>query len=126
MESLWRLSMSKLTVLEKKDAVNCPIRDVIDRIGDKWSLLVLCALAEEPIRFNALKRTIGDISQKVLARVLKDLELEGYITRTVFDQSPPKVVYDLTKMGLSVLVPVGQLIEWANENHSEIRKNRER
>jgi len=116
--------MHKVTVLEKKDSMNCPIRDVIDRIGDKWSLLILVVLSEQPTRFNALKRAIGDISQKVLTKVLKELEHDGYIKRTVFDESPPKVVYELTEMGASILKPLGYLIEWAEENHSNIKNNR--
>ena len=116
--------MHKVTVLDKKDAENCPIRDVIDRIGDKWSLLILVVLSEQPTRFNALKRAIGNISQKVLTKTLKELEQEGYITRTVFDESPPKVVYQLTEMGFSILTPVGHLINWAEENHANIKMNR--
>ncbi|OUR83885.1 transcriptional regulator [Colwellia psychrerythraea] len=116
--------MHKVTVLDKKGALDCPIRDVINRIGDKWSLLILVVLSEQPTRFNELKRTIGDISQKVLTKVLKELEQEGYITRTAFDESPPKVVYDLTEMGLSVLTPVGQLIDWAEKNHALIKEHR--
>lgn len=116
--------MHKVTVLDKKDAENCPIRDVIDRIGDKWSLLILVVLSQQPTRFNALKRAIGNISQKVLTKTLKELEQEGYITRTVFDESPPKVVYQLTDMGLSVLIPVSHLIDWAEQNHANIKKNR--
>ncbi len=118
--------MHKVTVLDKKGALDCPIRDVINRIGDKWSLLILVVLSEQPTRFNELKRTIGDISQKVLTKVLKELEQDGYITRTVFDQSPPKVVYELTDMGISILTPVGHLIEWAENNHSSIKNNRSR
>lgn len=117
--------MSHLTVVEKRDAENCPIRNVVDRIGDKWSLLILFALNEQPTRFNELKRIIGDISQKVLTKTLKDLQQEGYISRTVYDVSPPKVVYDLTGLGRSVLVPIGQLVHWANENHQTIKRNRE-
>ena len=116
--------MLKVTVLDKKDAVNCPYRDVIDRIGDKWSLLILAVLEQHPTRFNELKRTIGDISQKVLSDTLKDLEADGYITRTVYDQSPPKVVYELSELGTTVLLPIKQLVMWAEENHETIRNNR--
>jgi DNA-binding HxlR family transcriptional regulator len=116
--------MLKVTVLDKKDAANCPYRDVIDRLGDKWSLLVLAVLEQNPTRFNELKRTIGDISQKVLTKTLRELEADGYITRTVYDESPPKVVYRLSKMGLNVLVPINQLVGWAEENHEAIRNNR--
>ncbi|WP_462173276.1 winged helix-turn-helix transcriptional regulator [Pseudoalteromonas xiamenensis] len=116
--------MHKLTVLEKKDALNCPIRNVIDRIGDKWSLLILLALSERPTRFNELKRIIGDISQKVLTKSLKLLEQDGFVLRTVYDESPPKVVYELTELGSSVLAPVGELIRWANLHHAAIERNR--
>lgn len=116
--------MHKLTVLKKNDSEKCPIRDVIDRIGDKWSLLILMFLSEDPARFNHIKKTIGDISQKVLARTLRMLEYEGYITRTVFDERPLKVVYQLTEIGQSVLTPINILVEWANKHHEHIRKHR--
>ena len=116
--------MLKVTVLDKKDAENCPYRDVIDRIGDKWSLLVLVVLDEGTSRFNEIKRTIGDISQKVLTKTLRDLEADGYITRSVYDERPPRVVYELSQLGLSALVPIAALVEWAEANHSAIRRNR--
>ena len=116
--------MLKVTVLDKKDAANCPFRDVIDRIGDKWSLLILVVLEQGPARFNELKRAIGDISQKVLTKTLRELAADGYVTRTVFDESPPKVVYGLTELGTTVLAPVARLVEWAEENHESIRRNR--
>lgn len=116
--------MLKVTVLDKKDAQYCPYRDVIDRIGDKWSLLVLVVLNEGTSRFNEIRRTIGDISQKVLTRTLRGLEADGYITRTVYDKSPPRVVYELSDMGRSALVPIAALVEWAEANHSAIRRNR--
>ncbi len=116
--------MLKVTVLDKKDSIHCPYRDVVDRIGDKWSVLVLVILEQNPTRFNALKRTIGDISQKVLTKTLRDLEADGYITRLVYDESPPKVEYQLSDMGWEVLVPLRQLVEWAEENHKAIRHNR--
>ena len=118
--------MLKVTVLDKKDAVNCPYRDIIDRIGDKWSLLILAVLEQHPTRFNELKRTIGDISQKVLSKALRDLEADGYITRTVYDESPPKVVYKLSELGEAVLLPINQLVKWAEENHDVIRNNRKK
>lgn len=111
---------------EKINLENCPIRNVVDRIGDKWSLLVLLALAHKPTRFNELKREIGDISQKVLTKVLKELEQDGYVNRSVFDQSPPKVVYSLTELGTSLLKPMGQLIDWADTHHAAIKSNRKR
>ena len=118
--------MLKVTVLDKKEAVNCPYRTVIDRIGDKWSLLILAVLEQHPTRFNELKRTIGDISQKVLSKTLRDLEADGFIIRTVYDENPPKVVYELSEIGLSVLLPIKELVKWAEENHDTIRKNRKK
>ena len=117
--------MLKVTVLNKKDAENCPYRDVIDRIGDKWSMLVLAVLEQSPTRFNELKRNIGDISQKVLTKTLRDLEADGYIIRIVYDASPPKVVYELSDIGRNVLVPITQIVKWAEENHEIIKTNRE-
>ena len=116
--------MLKVTVLDKKDAVNCPYRDVINRIGDKWSLLILAVLEQNPTRFNELKRTIGDISQKVLTKTLRELEADGYVSRTVYDTSPPKVVYQLSQIGLDVLKPIHDLVSWAENNHDTIRRNR--
>ena len=116
--------MLKVTVLDKKDAENCPFRNVIDRIGDKWSLLILVVLEEKPVRFNELKRTIGDISQKVLTKVLRELEADGYLSRTVYDTSPPKVIYQISSMGQSVLTPIKELVKWAEQNHESIKKNR--
>ncbi len=116
--------MLKVTVLDKKDSINCPYRDIIDRIGDKWSTLVLVILEQNPTRFNELKRTIGDISQKVLTKTLRELEADGYIARQVYDESPPKVEYRLSDLGWKVLMPLRQLVQWAEENHETIRHNR--
>ena len=80
-------------------ATRCPIRDVLDCIGDRWSLLALVTLAGGTLRFTELKRAIGDISQRMLAQTLRGLERDGYVTRTVYPTVPPKVEYSLTKHG---------------------------
>jgi len=98
----------------------CPIRDVLDRIGDQWSLLVISALADEPKRFNTLLRELGDISRQMLSRTLRKLEQDGYILRTVFAQVPPRVEYQVTPLGGSFLEPVRGLIAWADNHHAEI------
>ena len=98
----------------------CPIRDVLDRIGDQWSLLVLQSLEGGTLRFNELGREIGDISKQMLSRTLKHLEQDGYITRTVFPEVPPRVEYDLTELGRSFLVPMKGLVAWADQNHRRI------
>lgn len=104
----------------------CPIRDVLDRIGDQWSLLVLEALEPQTLRFNSLHREIGDISRQMLSRTLKKLENDGYVSRTVYAEVPPRVEYTLTDLGGSFLKPMKILIQWANDNHEAIclaRKN---
>lgn len=98
----------------------CPIRDVLDRIGDQWSLLVLETLADGTLRFNELGRAIGDISRQMLSRTLKRLEQDGFVSRTLFAEVPPRVEYELTALGRSFLVPMRTLIQWADENHRAI------
>lgn len=102
----------------------CPIRDVLDRIGDQWSFLVLEALADRTVRFNELNREIGDISKQMLSRTLKRLEMDGFVTRTVFPVVPPRVEYKLTDMGRSFLVPMQALIKWADTYHAQVCHSR--
>jgi len=104
----------------------CPIRDVLDRIGDQWSLLILNALARRFMRFNELHREIGDVSRQMLSRTLKRLESDGYISRTVYAEVPPRVEYELTGLGRSFLGPMQTLIQWAEDNHAGIRMARRR
>ena len=101
------------------------MRNVLDRIGDKWSVLILSALASRPYRFGELKRAIGDISQRMLTQTLRDLQSDGLIERTVFATSPPSVEYRLSPMGESILPPLGALVDWAKQNHPAIRQARE-
>lgn len=103
----------------------CPIRDVLDRIGDQWSLLVLMLLEGRTVRFNALKREIPDISKQMLSRTLKRLEQDGLISRTLYAEVPPRVEYALTNLGASFMSPLKRLINWANENHRNIVENRQ-
>lgn len=98
----------------------CPIRDVLDRIGDQWSLLILEALEIQTLRFNELSREIGDISKQMLSRTLKRLEQDGFILRTIYPEVPPRVEYQLTGLGRSFLVPMQTLIVWADSNHHAI------
>ncbi|MBT0725675.1 helix-turn-helix transcriptional regulator [Rosenbergiella sp. S61] len=98
----------------------CPIRDVLDRIGDQWSLLILESLASKAFRFNELHREIGDISRQMLTVTLKRLEFDGYISRTVFAEVPTRVEYRLTVLGESFLQPLRQLVDWADSHHEAI------
>ena len=107
---------------------DCPIRNILARISDKWSLLVLYTLNQEPtMRFNALQKSIPDISQKMLTVTLKTLEEDGFVNRKVYAEVPPKVEYSLTNRALSLLPCINTLIAWAKENMEDIildRKNR--
>lgn len=98
----------------------CPIRDVLDRIGDQWSLLILGSLSGGPMRFSALARAVGDISKQMLSRTLQRLEQDGLVSRTVFPEKPPRVEYELTDLGRSFLQPLRALVVWADQNHARI------
>ena len=102
----------------------CPIRDILDRIGDQWTMLVLWSLADGTLRFTEIKRRIGDISQRMLAQTLRRLEQDGIVARTVFPVVPPRVDYELTPLGRSLLGPLNSLVDWADTNHDEIRAAR--
>ena len=100
--------------------LNCPIRNVIDKFGDKWSLLVLYHLNE--LRFNELHRDMSDCSQKMLSQTLKRLEQIGLISRQVYPEVPPRVEYSLTARGQSLMPHVSALIGWALEHFEEMNK----
>lgn len=102
----------------------CPVRDVLDKIGDKWSMLLVMTLASGPKRFNQLHRDIPDISQKMLTQTLRNLQRDGMVARQVFDTKPPSVEYSLTTLGQSLIVPFGHLIEWANDSIGTIQQSR--
>lgn len=103
----------------------CPIRDVLDRIGDQWSLLILEALGRESVmRFNELSREVEGISRQMLSRTLKRLEQDGFVGRTVYAEVPPRVEYALTELGHSFLGPMRALVAWADGHHDQIRDAR--
>jgi DNA-binding HxlR family transcriptional regulator len=104
----------------------CPVRDVLDKVGDKWTTLIVCALATGPMRFGALSRAIPDISKRMLTQSLRMLERDGMISRAVFPTKPPSVEYRLTPLGQSMLEPLVQLVTWAEDSHDAIRAARER
>ena len=106
---------------------NCPIRNVLSRVGDKWSMLILFTLENPPtIRFKELQRNIPDISQKMLTATLKALEADGLISREVFPEVPPRVEYALTEKGKSLLPLIDNLLTWASNNMEDIIASRER
>lgn len=103
----------------------CPIRNVVARFGDKWSLLVLLVIDGSGIvRFNELGRMIPDISTRVLSTTLKTLEADGLIDRKVYAQVPPKVEYSLTETGKSLIPLIMQLTEWAQANMKNVMSHR--
>ena len=114
---------------ELRDALypNCPVRNVLSRVGDKWSMLVLFTLeANERQRFKELQRNIPDISQKMLTATLNMLEADALILREAFPEIPPRVEYSLTDKGKSLLPLIDNLLVWASENMDDIieaRKN---
>ena len=95
---------------------DCPVRDVLDRVGDKWSVFVVTTLREGPKRFSELKRAIEGISQRMLTRTLRGLERDGLVRRTVYASVPPAVEYALTDRGETLLGPITALFEWAEAN----------
>jgi DNA-binding HxlR family transcriptional regulator len=102
------------------------VSDVLARVGDKWSVLVVTRLGDGPLRFNELRRTIGGISQRMLTLTLRGLERDGLITRTVFPTIPPRVDYELTPLGRDLLEPVSALGAWAIRNQDKIATARAR
>ena len=114
---------------EIRDALfpDCPIRNILARVGDKWSLLVLYNLQHrEPVRFKELQRMIPDISQKSLTQTLRTLEEDGFVHREVFAEVPPRVEYNLTPRAYSFLPLVENMNRWAKENMEDIIADRER
>lgn len=100
---------------------SCPVRNVLSRFSGKWSILILCVLAESgTARFSVLSKAIPDISPKVLADTLKNLERYGLVSRTLYPEVPPKVEYALTELGQSLMPILNQLISWALDNFSAI------
>jgi len=102
----------------------CPVRDVLDQIGDTWTMLVVMALAAKPHRFSELGRAIPDISKRMLTETLRDLERDGLLTRSVFPTKPPSVEYRLSGVGQSLLVPLATLVAWADRMHTTIDRSR--
>jgi DNA-binding HxlR family transcriptional regulator len=104
---------------------DCPIRDILCRLGDKWSLLVLISLnANGIMRFSDIYRSIGDISQRMLTVTLRSLEADGLISRKIYPEVPPKVEYALTPSGKSLLPHLNTLVDWALENMQSVTMSR--
>lgn len=107
-------------------AENCPVRNVLCRLGDKWSMLVLVTLsANGTMRFSDIHKTIDDISQRMLTVTLRTLEADGFISRNVYAEVPPRVEYHLTEMGKTLMPHIESLVNWAIGHMDEIMTSRE-
>lgn len=104
---------------------NCPVRNVLSRLGDKWSMLVLITLnANGIMRFSDIHKTIADVSQRMLTVTLRTLESDGLIERKVYAEVPPRVEYGLTERGLSLIPHIQGLVDWAMQQMSDIMESR--
>jgi len=101
----------------------CPIRNVLSRFADKWSLLILCRLqAKGKMRYTEISKSIPDISQKMLTSTLKQLQQDHLLKRKAYAEIPPRVEYSLTELGLSLMPIIGEMIEWAQVHFDEVTK----
>jgi DNA-binding HxlR family transcriptional regulator len=103
-----------------------PVSEVLAQISSKWSILVIAALTHGPRRFSELKRSIEGVSQKMLTSTLRDLERDGFVTRTVTPSIPPRVDYELTEMGQELKHPISAIGQWAHANHDRVVAARSR
>lgn len=116
--------LESMPAMKSEDGGSCPMREVLDLVGDSWSLLTIINLQSGPRRFNVLRRMIEGISQRMLTVTLRSLERDGLVIRTVKPTSPPEVTYALTAIGHSIAVPVGALGDWAVANRDHLRTAR--
>ena len=105
---------------------DCPVREVLDRVGDKWSVLIIVMLGQRTHRYSELDRAIEGISQRMLTLTLRALVRDGLVERTVHASVPPRVDYTLTGLGRTLLEPLTALDHWANQHRDDIRAARER
>lgn len=117
---------SLIMIREKYRVLNekCPIRDILDKLGDRWTVLVLTALEPGTLRFGELRKSIIDISPRMLAHTLRNLEQDGLVLRQVYATIPPKVEYSMTTLGYSFYENIRQMVKWAEENQADIHAAR--
>ena len=126
-----RLASTYLLVPMKKQKcdvmqANCPSRDVLDRIADKWTSLVIYALSERTMRYGELQRQIGGVSQKMLTQTLRSLEDDGLVMRKIYPVVPPMVEYSLTPLGRTLIEPLTAICKWAERHLPQLLANRTR
>jgi DNA-binding HxlR family transcriptional regulator len=118
--------MQKASAMPSVMDAQCPSRLVLDRIADKWTALIIQILARGTMRYAALQREIGGISQKMLTQTLRSLERDGLVQRKVHPVVPPKVEYSLTKLGRTLIEPLHGLCRWSEKHLAELQANRTR
>ena len=116
--------MLKVTALTKAEVDGCPVRQVLSKVTGKWQMLIVPSLEDGTLRIGELKRTVGDITQRVLTENLRSLEREGYLTREVDPGPPVAVRYTLTDIGQELLPLLKGLTEWAASRHNDVEKSR--
>jgi len=104
---------------------NCPTRQLLDRIGDQWTVLIVGALKDGPLRFTEIGHRVDGISQKVLTQTLRSLVRDGILTRTAYAVIPPKVEYELTTLGRNLSEPLEMLDQWAREHMTAVQQSRD-
>jgi DNA-binding HxlR family transcriptional regulator len=112
--------------LQVQRQAGCPIQDVISRIGDKWSVMIVVQLQQGPMRFSALLRSTNGISRRMLTRTLRLLERDGLVERTVYPTKPPQVEYALTDLGSGLAKPLDAVSQWALTHRAAVEQARER
>lgn len=105
--------------------MNCPSRDLLDLIGDKWSILIVCCLQQGPVRTGALMRQVGGISQKMLTQTLRELETNGFVERISYPEVPPRVEYRLTELGISFSELARTMEQWVIAHYEQILLHRD-
>jgi len=119
------MSPAHTRVVSLQEQGSCPVREVLDRVGDKWSVLAVFLLAERPLRFNELRRSIEGISQRMLTLTLRRLERDGLVSRTVEPTTPPRVEYALTDLGRTLVTAVEALVAWADVHRQDVEAARQ-
>lgn len=117
---------ARTTASHKPDAETCKaLGNILDRVGDKWTVMVVGILSDGPMRFNALQRAVAGVSHRMLTLTLRGLERDGLVKRTAFATVPPRVDYELTKLGHSLKMPLEVLAEWVAANRAAIEHARQ-
>ena len=116
--------MLQITVTTKEEGGLCPIRNVLAKVSGKWQSLILLSLEDGPLRFSAIKRMVGDITQRVLTENLRSLERDGYLTRTVKPGPPVEVSYELTPLGVELVEVLKPLVLWASSSFNTVMESR--